>query len=238
MRIDYKHLIKGGNIKLGNMGSISKLAGNCEYTIEDGNGQETITGSCGRFCSKCGTRSGCYVFKSYRYPSVIKGHARTTAAFRVDINKAFEAMDGQLSRKRKPFEVIRINQSGEIESVLEFAYYKWLAEKHPETVFFFYTKAFEYVEDHIINFDLPKNMVVLCSIWHEYGIEEYKRMSHIQNVKAFIYDDGYDYSRHGLKIESYCPAYDHKGHLNHNATCDKCKKCFDGRFKILGTFPH
>lgn len=234
------NLIKSnGNIKLGNrIGTISKLAGNGIFHVNDNGHEYDIQGSCGEFCSECGNRSGCYVFKSYRYGSVIKGHARTTKAFREDLDKAFKDMHDQLCRKRKPFEVVRVNQSGELESAAEFDNYRKLAKLHPETTFFFYTKAYKYVIDSLLTNGLPDNMVVLCSIWHEYGIKEYLQVRHIKNVKAFVYDDGFDYSKYGLQIETYCNAYDHNGKLNHEITCERCRKCYNKTCKVIGTFPH
>lgn len=244
MRIDYKHLIKsGGNIKLGSsIGTISKLAGNHDYLVwDDRDFPEHITGSCGEFCKECGNRSGCYVFKSYRYGSVIKGHARTTAALREDIGKAFIEMDKQLSRKRKPFSVVRINQSGELESEKELLWYMWLSRRHPDTKFFFYTKAFKYLFsalDVITEKGIPENMTILISIWHEYGIQEYEKLKDIPGIKAFVYMDNFDYQYYGIKPETFCPAYDESGKMDHNMTCDKCRKCFDRKCKIIGTYPH
>lgn len=243
-------LIKNGNKKLGegNIGTVSKLAGNQIYSYTDKGIEKEISGSCGKFCEECGSREkGCYVFKSYRYKSVVLGHARTTSAFRENIVKAFADMDIQLTRKRKKFEIVRINQSGELESRIEFDLYKELAKAHPETHFYLYTKAFEYVIPSLLENGLPENMTVLCSIWHEYGINEYLQVAHIEGVKAFIYDDGsFDYKQYGIETETYCHAYkeetckngNKKAVLNKDITCNKCRKCFNRIYKVIGTIPH
>lgn len=244
MRIDWRHLIKAnGNIKLGNsIGTISKLAGNGYHMVYDDKPEpEKVQGSCGEFCTECGNRKGCYVFKSYRYGSVIKSHARTTEAFRQDIGRAFIEMDEQLNRKHKPFKVVRINQSGELESESELLWYMWLARRHKETKFFFYTKAFKFLFsalDIIQEKGIPENMTILVSIWHEYGIQEYEKLKDIPGIKAFVYMDNFDYQHYGIKPETFCPAYDESGKMDHNMTCDKCRKCFDRKCKIIGTYPH
>lgn len=217
-----------GNIKLGNMATFSKLKGNEEFSTCYG----TITGTCGGFCDGCS--GACYVNKSYRYPSVIKGHARNTAAFRININQAFIDLDNQLNRKRKPFEIIRINQSGELESRTEFLKWCELAAKHTESIFYIYTKAYEFVEDLIDT--MPVNIYLLVSIWHEQGISFYRQHKNAPQVKAFVYLDGYKYPE-DIQPDTTCKAYE-GGKLNHAITCDKCRKCFNDKNKIIGCSEH
>lgn len=232
---NFRMIKKGGNVKLGNMGTISKLMGN---TIIDCGKEGYIVGSCGGYCNGCA--NDCYVKKSYRYPSVRVGHGRTTKAFRKSIMKVFEDMHKQLTGMKKKFNTVRINQSGELESKEEFASYCNLARLHPETIFYIYTKAYDLIEWALIANCVPSNLVINVSIWHEYGIDFYTKYSHIPNVKAFVYCDDYDYSIHGLEIKSMCPAYDRAGKMNHGATCDKCHKCFNDRpnNKINGSWAH
>lgn len=218
----------GGNIKLGNMATFSKLKGDEDFNTCYG----TIKGTCGGFCAGC--TGACYVNKSYRYPSVIKGHARNTAAFRIDIDKAFYDLDMQLTRKRRPFEIIRINQSGELESRTEFLKWCELATRHTESIFYIYTKAYKYVDD-LIDI-MPRNLFLNISIWHEQGIEFYRKHKNAPQVKAFIYLDGYEYPE-DIKPQTTCKAYEH-GKLNHDITCDKCRKCFNKNTKLIGCNEH
>lgn len=232
----YSNLIKSnGNVKLGNsMGTISKLMGNQLISTAYGD----IVGTCGNHCNGCS--SSCYVKKSYRYDSVRKGHARTTLAFRNDLKKSFDSMDKQLSRKRKPFAQVRINQSGELESYLELEGYCKLAAKHSETVFYVYTKNYDAVFANITK--LPENLYVLISVWGSQGVSEYKQLARLsKQIKAFVYiDETYTeefYAAIGLEIETTCKAYEnHK--LNHEITCDKCKKCFNRTSRIIGCPSH
>lgn len=228
------NLIKSnGNIKLGNMGTTSKLMGNDDIYVKSLG--ISVKGSCGCHCKYCD--KACYVRKSYRYPSVILGHARTTIAFREDLAKAFEQMDLQLTRKKKPFAQVRINQSGEIETTAELLGYVGLAKNHPETDFYLYTKNFDAVRETIASTTLPDNLTILISIWHEYGLTEYHEFESIPNIKAFVYMDGYKYD---LAIGTTCRAYDENGKLDHNITCDKCRKCFDRKanHKVIGCNEH
>lgn len=242
--------IKQGNIKVGaGTGTISKLAGNKCITVKLAElaGME-VSGTCGAFCSGCQgngiediMHAPCYVFKSYRYPSVILSHARTTLAMREDLQQTFNDMDAQLSRKKKPFRYVRINQSGELESAAEFKAWCDLAAKHPETTFWLYTKAFDYVRPHIA--DIPDNLFLNISIWAEYGIDEYLEYSSISDqVSAFCYcDEDYTpdwYAAHGIQIQAFCQAYDRNGKLNHNITCDKCKLCHCTDLKVTGCWSH
>ena len=227
--------IVGGNIKLGNMGSFSKLYGNDTFITPYGD----VTGTCGKHCEGC--KEHCYVRKSYRYGSVIKNHAKNTLAFRNDMIRAFVDLHLQLTRKRKPFDVIRINQSGEIETTAELCSWVDLARRHPETHFYIYTKNYFAVFEMISLLTpdyIPGNFTILISIWHTYGINEYKLLSKYDFIKAFVYLDGFDYSKYDITTETGCFAYDEKGKLNHDITCDKCRKCFNRIHKIIGCAAH
>jgi hypothetical protein len=227
-------IASNGNIKLGKlMGTFSKLFGNDTFDTKYGK----VSGTCGHHCEGC--KGKCYVRKSYRYGSVINGHARNTLAFRNNLDEAFYQINLQLSRKRKPFQFIRINQSGELESTTELVWWIVTARKNPNTAFYLYTKNFEAVREVAnSNIKVPDNFTVLISVWHEYGITEYNEFKHLPWIKCFVYCDGFDYEAHGLQIETMCKAYDEKGKMNHDITCDKCKKCIKSQFKIIGCNEH
>lgn len=222
-----------GNTKLGNMGSFSKLYGNKTYWINDLN--MAVKGTCGNYCAGC--EKECYVRKSYRHGSVMLNHARNTVSMRENTKQSFKDMDLQMSRKRKPFEIVRIHQSGEFEKAEEVDGWSDLARKHPETKFYVYTKAYDLVVPKLLDGTIPSNLTVLISIWHSYGMSEYEMVKSLPNVKAFVVDDGYDY---GLEFDTRCMAYDSKGKLNHNITCDKCKKCFNRgkKSKVIACYEH
>lgn len=251
MKVKFKD---GGNTKLGNMGVWSSLMGDENYYIPELDC--FVRGTCGNHCKGC--KGKCYVRKSYiRWTneetgkcSVKLGHARNTIAMREDINKCFEDLNEQLTRKRVPFEMVRINQSGEFENEEQFDMFCTISAMHHETEFYAYTKAVEIVVPALLAGKVPENFTILISIWHEYGIEEYKKVAHLPNVKAFVYVDynsdkenGWtleDYAKHGINITTMCMAYDERGKMNHNITCDKCKKCFN-RFescKVVGCLSH
>lgn len=244
-------IVSGGNIKLGEtIGTWSTLFGDKVYDTPFGK----VKGTCGEHCKYCGVsingkQPSCYVRKSYRYGSVIQRHAANTIAIRTDVKKCFEDLHGQLTRKRKKFVYVRIDQSGELETTEQFKGWEWLSDNHQETTFYIYTKAYEIVVPELLAGNVPDNLVVLISIWHEQGIEAYNKVKHLTNVKAFVYmdknknADGWwyeEYAAHGVEIQTICKAYDEKGKMNHNITCDKCKKCIACRknTKIVGCFDH
>lgn len=118
-----------------------------------------------------------------------------------------------------------------------------MARQFPNIKFWLYTKAYSFVIPELLKGAVPENMTILFSIWHDYGVKEYKKVSHLRNVKAFVYDDGFNYESLGVEIQTYCKAYalkDGKMTLNHNITCDKCKKCFNrsSGCKVIGSLPH
>ena len=216
---------KKGNIKLGNMYTFSKLYGNQEHYIKAYD--FCVKGTCGKYCSGC--KNNCYVKASYRYGSVILKHAANTIASRTDLIGLFDILDKTIARAKNKPDTIRINQSGEIESREEFICWILLANKYPNINFYLYSKAFDLVIPEIKARHkagtLPKNLTILISVWHEYGAKEFNEIKHIPNIKAFVYNDGFNYETVGIKANTKCYAYNGKK-LNHDITCDKCRKCF------------
>ena len=162
------------------------------------------------------------------------------AYMRSDIGKAFNDIRLQLSRARRKPSAVRIHASGEIETTQELREWLTTAIMTPGIPFYIYTKAYEVLDGVLSSMDtrlIPKNFFINVSIWHEDGIAIYNKWKHLDCIRAFVYDDGYDYSRL-LKIDCYCPAYDKNGKLSHDLTCDKCKICFQKKAKVCGCYSH
>lgn len=239
------HLGRQGNIKVGKtIATWSTLKGNENYFIPELN--KEVHGTCGKYCVECS--DSCYVTKSYkRYTSrktgkcsVKYGHAVNTIAMRENIEKCYTDLYNQIKRARNPISIVRIDQSGEIENAMQFGMWIRLANDFKDITFYIYTKAFDIVIPMLLTGIVPLNLVVNISIWHEYGIAEYNLVKHLPNVKAFVYFDGFDYAAHGLEIQTMCNAYDIKGKMNHEITCDRCKKCFNDseKCKVIGCYDH
>ena len=225
-----------GNIKTGkSIGTWSVLYGNKSHFIKKLG--FSVLGTCGKNCEAC--QKECYVKKSYRYDSVKYRHALNTMALRQDTFKTVITLHEQLKRKRKPFEIVRINQSGEIENAKQLYMWISLAILHKETQFYIYTKNYGVLETVINSLEsLPNNFTILVSIWHDIGTDTYNKYKHLPNIKAFVYDDN-EY-KYDFEIQTYCKAYNDRGKLDHNITCDKCKKCFNrlNSCKVIGCKAH
>ena len=258
--------IKGGtaadNIKLGEMGSWAMLFGSCDWYIPELD--VTVKGTCGEYCQGCFNpenikKSPCYVTKSYvmrtnknedgtagdiqQNPCTVKlGHAYRTIAMTMFRKDLLLSLDKQLTNKRKKFEVVRINESGEFTCYEDLAMWCELAKRHPETVFYVYTKNYKAVRKALINGVVPGNLYINISIWHQLGIEAYLEMKDHPQIRAFVLVDEEwtveRYNRKGIEITSMCMAYDENGKMNHAVTCDKCKKCFSANNKCVGCFEH
>ena len=235
--------VKNGNIKIGDtMWSWNKLAGNGVIA--------GCKGTCGEHCKGCYNaenpkKSPCYVFKSYvQYGwddgTVVKAHIRNTNIIRENIEQAFEDIRSQLKRAKKKPSAVRIHASGELENAEELMMWMQTASMYPDIPFYIYTKAFNIVDQVLSTYKysaLPINFFINISVWHDSGIEIYDKWKHLDNIRAFVYDDGYDYNDK-IKINCYCPAYDKNGKLSHELTCDKCKICFQKKAKVCGCYSH
>lgn len=235
--------VKNGNIKVGrSMWTFNKLAGSGEIA--------GCQGTCGKHCTGCYNhedpkKSPCYVFKSYvlygwDHSTVVQGHIRNTNIMRNDTHKAFNDIQLQLKRAKKKPSAVRIHASGEIETEQELMEWIRTAAMSYKTPFYVYTKAYEVLDNMLNSIDtnmIPKNFFINISIWHDEGIDIYLKWKHLDCIRAFVYDDGYDYSKR-LKIDCYCPAYDKNGKLHHDLTCDRCKICFQSKAKVCGCYSH
>lgn len=223
------------NIKLGRIASWSTVYGTKPIFVKLLNGY--VQGTCGNECGnkKDGCEQHCYVDKSYWKPAVVLGHARNTIGLRTAREKVFNDLDKQLTRS-KVIDKVRLNQSGDLESEDEFLMWCRLAQKHPKVKFYIYTKQYKYVERALLAGMAPMNFQVNYSIWHKKGINEFNKVKHIDNVSAFVYDDGKLFIK--VPEKSYCKAYDEKGKLDHNVSCAKCGKCYNHLFKVIGCKEH
>ena len=250
------------NIKLGNMGVWAMLFGNCEWYIPELD--VTIKGTCGEHCRGCFNPdnpkcSTCYVAKSYvKYTkrnadgttgnilinkcSVKLGHAYRTIAMTMFRDDLLLSLDKQLNKMRKKLDIIRINESGELTCYEDLNLWCELSRRHPETVFYLYTKNYKVVRKALINGIVPENLFINISIWHEFGIAEYLEMKDHPQIRAFCLIDKEwtkaDYYSKGIEITSICGAYNKEGKMNHEVTCDKCKKCFSRNHKCTGCYEH
>ena len=241
-----------GNTKVGQIATFSTLPSDKVFESQK---YGKVQGTCSGCCEHCGhsingKRPPCYVFKSHRYPSVVDSQARNTLSVRNDTEKAFRQLSDSLSRKRKPVNACRYNQSGEIENKEMLLAMANVAREHENTPFFVYTKKYDIVVSELLNGNIPENMTVLISVWHEQGIEAFKKVKHLKNVKAFVYMDknsdkvnGYgieEYSKLGIEVTTVCKAYGLDKKMNHNITCDKCQKCYNrlNSCKVVGCYDH
>lgn len=226
---------KVGNTKIGNIWSFSTLMGNELVHIDYNGFTADVIGTCGKYCAGC--KKSCYVRNSYRYPSVKYGHVLNTMAIRDDIGQAFIDLNGQINRAKNKPAAIRIHVSGEFESSAEFEIWNMLAFLHPEIKFYVYSKAYNIMDKYLSENAIAENFVINVSVWHEYGIEFYLKWTHLDNVRAFVYDDGFNYAEFGIKADSRCPAYSKTGKTIEGVTCDKCGLCI-GKHDKKVTFCH
>lgn len=261
-----KAVIKDGtstdNRKLGEMGSWAELFGSCNWYIPEFD--IWVRGTCGEYCRGCFNPenpkcSRCYVAKSYvmytnrnedgtvgdiikNKCSVKKGHAYRTIAMTMFPEDLLESLHLQLTRKKNKFEVVRINESGELTCYEDLALWCELARRHPETTFYLYTKNYKAVRKALINGIVTSNLFINISVWHEYGIDDYLEMKDHPQIRAFCLVDSEwtreKYYSRGVEITSMCGAYDENGKMNHAVTCDKCKKCFSNSNKCVGCHEH
>lgn len=228
--------ITDSNSKLGNMASLGYVPGAGLITLKStGNVVSDCPGTC--HCVDCtGCMGACYAIRSYRqYDGKTRACIENTLQLREDPKKHFADIADYIEKKN--IKVFRYLESGEIENFNQFISFVQLAKKHPKTAFYTYTKNYEVLEIFFIKWGcaLPKNLVILLSVWGETGRAQWERFSRFDNVKCFAVNAD-------LKADAMCPAYtlDNKGkaHLNKAMTCTKCGLCFKSKAKVIGCLEH
>lgn len=251
-----------GNVKLGDMGSWMELPGDVAWYIPEID--LWVNGTCTGHCQGCFNhddprKSECYVLKSiYQHTNrnedgtvgdiimnectVKLGQAYRTLAITHFRDELLINLDLQLTRKKKKFPVIRINESGELTCYEDLVMWCELARRHPETIFYLYTKNYKAVSKAITDNIICENIFINISVWHEFGINEYLEFKSHKQIRAFVLVDAEwtkeKYQEQGLDITTMCGAYNSKGKMNHDVTCAVCKKCFSCNNKCCGCWSH
>lgn len=215
--------ISDGNDKMGKgVYNISLLPGS-GYLRFKGTGKfckgkllTNIKGTCGGVCEKCKCMKECYAIKAlmHQHNTCTKAWGENTLLAREDRNRFFSELDRFMWLNLVL--VFRWHVSGEIMDEEYFFNMIQLAEKHPETQFYVYTKAYKIVET--VGKDMEgfkENFHVLVSIWH-------KNYSNPFGLPEFIYDDG---TEPELEIVPHCPAVNKDGKET-GVTCATCRRCW------------
>ena len=252
-----------GNTKVGkNIATFSTLPGDETFVTEK---YGAVTGTCSGVCEYCwkckkkkkngepGKLPPCYVAKSHRHTSVVESQSRNTLAIRTDVHAACAQLTKQALGRKNPDQVYRIHQAGEIpEGDLGWKVFDEYCNfsKAVGKTTYIYSKRHSVTIPGLLEGKVPENFTINVSIWHEQGIEEFLRVAHLPNVKAFVYMDkntdpvngwGFEeYLAHGILVTTTCKAYGKDGKMNHDITCSVCKKCFNrlASCKVIGCWDH
>lgn len=206
----------GGNRKLDkSVATWSTLATDSMYIVP-ALGNFIVRGTCSsEACKTC--KKDCYARKAQNmYPSVVYGRAVNTIGLRYLTDKLFADLDKQLGSSRRRFSIVRLNQSGELETEHEMELWAELARRHPDVTLYIYTKMYDFATVILKAGLVPENLIILFSIWKTQGVKEYNAVKRFKNVKAFVVDND------AFKCDAECPAYKKTGKL-------------DSRFKCGGT---
>lgn len=243
------------NVKLGSgIYTWSTLISDRVWNFKGQNGENIqVKGTCKK-CSGCASenekgRIPCYVEKSIYGPhggSVMKNHVKNTLGLRENIEKVLFDLDKFMTREEKKHGhgiTVRLDQAGEVENEDQLFMWVELCVRHPESKLYAYTKNYEIFTENLLKGLIPENMFVLYSVWSDQGINEYKAVKHLKNVKAFVYVSKEltpeFYASHGLIIDAWCHAYGENGKMDHNIPCSKCGQCFNVRKnKVIGCWDH
>lgn len=210
--------VSDGNRKVGNILGINLLAGESPYIKKDGTVLTTYKGTCGGCCEEC--ENDCYArrYTHRQHNTCLPAYIKNTEIMRRNLQNYIDQVTKAC--KEKTQNLVRWHETGEFETFLQMVGVEDVAIRVPKKDYYFYTKRFDYLERVEKSGGFSDNVSALVSIW--YDKEGKRNYDNPYNYPEFIYDDG---SVPELDDVFHCPAVFIDGTMNHNITCDKCKRC-------------
>ncbi len=211
--------VSAKNEKMGHVLSFSKLAGANAVTTASGY-TRTYMGTCGGCCSAC--EGDCYAIASEKYHCNTSPLAwgRNTILSRENPDLYYFLIDAFIASKKK-CNVVRIHVSGEFETLHELREWNGMAFRHPEIVFYTYTKRYMFLK--LLTNKAP-NFVINISEWKNHAeIEAIKKLLPFK-VGTFVYVPQSEKDNPIYKGLSMCPTVDFSG-KHTGVTCEKCPLC-------------
>ena len=141
--------------------------------------------SCKHNCNEC--RKQCYDIKAnMQYGNVLNARARNFAILLKDRDRYFSEIEKALSPrcKRKYF---RWHVGGDIVDLDYLMHMVKIARKHPDWIFWSYTKQYDIVNAYIAQFGaLPSNLSIMFSLWDNVPCDN---PYHMPTFAAYAHDD-------------------------------------------------
>lgn len=218
--------------KADGMLSIGYYVGNKPlYYKNSGELVSDILGTCPN-CEHCIDK--CYAASTIkRFKDACYHRIANTLQLRNDIEKHFQDIEKCIIDNN--IRIVRYTESGEVESLEQFEHLVNLAKKLVNVRFYLYTKNYQVLRDFFTTSELPENMIVLISVWGNFGKSEYNEFKTHKNIKCFAVNSD-------LHCNVFCPAYtlnkNGKAKLNTNITCAHCGLCFNSSADIIGCYEH
>lgn len=122
-------------------------------------------------CNCSGCASYCYDIKAcWQYENVRIARAENTAMMKMNMAATFKQIDNYISH-RKTHKAFRWHVSGDILSIEYFDYMVWIAKRHPDWIFWAYTKNYHAVNEWVRQHGgdrsvVPSNLSVMFSVWN------------------------------------------------------------------------
>ena len=225
---------KTGGKKQGMM-AIGYYPGRGYLMYKNGSLVSDILGSCGCVdCSNCEKK--CYAISMIkRYEKACIARIENTMQLREDMTAHFKAIYDTIIKDK--IKIVRYTDSGEIENYLQFVKLVNLALSLPSTNFYLYTKNYAVLREFFgEDKELPKNMVVLISVWGNLGKSEFREFEKHRNIKAFAVNSD-------IQCNAVCPAYRNvngKVKLDKRMTCAECGFCWGKypKIKVIKCLEH
>lgn len=231
---DMKITISSGDEKTGRIPTVNLLSGSLPlFVLSQGRFLTNVAGTCIGCDGDC--RDFCYAINNEKrhHNSVMKSHITNTLVMRNDLNGYFEQIKEYCLKNKKKAKYFRYHSFGEIETYSYLLGMVEVAKACPDTIFYFYTKRFAFVERYLNEYGaFPTNLVCNLSEWED-NMADFNLKG--RGVNVFAYDNGTN-----LAFENviHCPAVNSHGKTLKSVHCDKCGICMKTNNHYICVYDH
>ena len=222
------HIINGNSEMGEGIYHYSTLAGNSALVKKDGTVITDVKGTCGHHCELC--EKICYArnYSKRNHRGVIPAYIDNTLLLREDRDRFFKELEDFFNYNMVG--CFRPHVSGEFIDYDHFERMCKFIAKHPDTQFYCYTEAEEYLDRAEDEGIVPDNFIVWISCCDKL------RESNPRNHRLAYIENGKN-PNPNFKDYFHCPKINKQGNKT-GVTCAMCKVCPRGNKRVVVMYKH
>lgn len=210
------------NSKLGNIINVSLMNGNGTLTLKTGQKLNNIIGYCPMSCKFCNSNK-CYATKTVKrfHPDMVPYLSYNTLIYKYEPERFFSELKNKIQDSLIP--VVRFNVYNEVPECTYLYMVFELAESMPDRKFYLYSSRHDFIKT--VYDKIPENVYIMFSGSENVKNDELLAKYPKCNIFCTVDKNRFDELKNS-DVELCKNSVD-------RTKCEKCKKCFTLRGKII-----